>query len=100
MISEGQPQPRFHDLKSGNERFLAEVMRGLRKAQKELPSKYFYDEHGSHLFERICTLDEYYIPRIEYSIINAHIKEIAELVGPGALLIEYGSGDCQKGGQS
>lgn len=96
MNSEGQSQVRLHDFKPGNDRFLAEVMSGLRKAQKELPSKYFYDEHGSYLYERICTLDEYYIPRIEDSIMKAYIKEMAELVGPKALLIEYGSGDCKK----
>jgi len=85
-----------HDFRAGRERFLAEVLSGLRKPQKELPSKYFYDERGSHLFERICSLDEYYIPCIEQSIMQAHIAEMAKLIGPRVLLIEYGSGDCRK----
>lgn len=85
-----------HDFEPGRERFLAEVLTGLRKAQKELPSKYFYDEYGSHLFERICALDEYYIPRLEASIMQAHIEEMAKLIGSGVLLIEYGSGNCEK----
>jgi len=80
----------------GRERFLAEVLSGLQKPQKELPPKYFYDELGSHLFERICSLEEYYIPRTEESIIQAHIAEMVELIGPRVLLIEYGSGDCKK----
>lgn len=84
------------DFRAGRERFLAEVISGLRKPQKELPSKYFYDERGSGLFQQICSMDEYYIPRTEESIMQTCIVEIAELIGPKALLIEYGSGDCRK----
>ena len=47
-----------HDLRPGRERFLAEVLGGLQKPQKELPSKYFYDERGAAIFERICSLEE------------------------------------------
>jgi len=96
MNSEREQQVQLHDFQPGNDRFLAEVLSGLRKTQKELPSKYFYDERGSRLFERICTLDEYYIPRVERSIMKTYIKKIAELVGPRVLLIEYGCGDCKK----
>ncbi len=78
------------------ERFLAEVISGLRKPEKELPSKYFYDERGSQLFEGICSLEEYYIPHAEESIMQANIEEIVELIGPETLLIEYGSGECKK----
>ena len=85
-----------YNFKPGRESFLAEVLIGLHKPQKELPSKYFYDERGSHLFERICQLKEYYIPRIEVSIMQAHIREMAELIGPHVLLIEYGCGNCEK----
>ena len=96
MGSKEDRQLQLHDSKAGKDRFLAEVLNGLRKPQKELPSKYFYDEHGSHLFERICTLDEYYIPCTEASVMEAYIEEMVELVGPRVLLIEYGSGDCTK----
>lgn len=89
-------QIRLHDFNPGRGRFLAEVLNGLRKAQKELPSKYFYDEQGSLLYERICALDEYYIPRVETAIMVAHIEEMVELIGPRVLLIEYGSGNCLK----
>jgi len=78
------------------ESFLAEVLIGLRKPQKELPSKYFYDERGSQLFERICELKEYYIPSIEASIMRAYIKEMVELIGPHVLVIEHGCGNCEK----
>lgn len=96
MNSKEDRQVRLHDFKPGKERFLVEVLIGLSKPQKELPSKYFYDEHGSRLFERICTLDEYYIPRSEVAIMQAHIEDMAELIGPHVLLIEYGSGNCEK----
>jgi len=80
----------------GGDGFLAEVLSGLRKPQKELPTKYLYDERGSRLFEHICALDEYYIPRTEASIMQAHIEEMVELIGSCALLVEYGSGNCRK----
>jgi dimethylhistidine N-methyltransferase len=85
-----------YDFKPGLESFLAEVLIGLRRPQKELPSKYFYDERGSQLFERICELKEYYITRIEASLMQAHIKEMVELIGPRVLVIEHGCGNCEK----
>jgi dimethylhistidine N-methyltransferase len=85
-----------YDFRPGRERFLTEVLDGLQKPQKELPSKYFYDERGADLFERICSLEEYYIPRTEASIMQANITAIVELIEPRVLLIEYGCGDCEK----
>jgi len=89
-------QIRLHDFKPGHERFRAEILSGLSKGQKELPSKYFYDEQGSQLFKRICSLDEYYIPHTEAAIMKTHVQEMVELLGRRVLLIEYGSGDCTK----
>lgn len=77
-------------------RFRAEVLSGLRKPQKELPPKYFYDERGARLFELICSTEEYYIPHIETGIMNRYIDEVTELLGPDIFLIEYGSGNCNK----
>ncbi|MEE8473414.1 MAG: L-histidine N(alpha)-methyltransferase [Dehalococcoidia bacterium] len=96
MDAGGNKRVQVHDLKPGVDRFLAEVLAGLQKSQKELPSKYFYDEKGSELFERICGLDEYYVPRTEVAIMEAHIDDITELLGPRVLLIEYGSGSSSK----
>ncbi len=96
MNSREKRKTRWHDFKPGLERFRAEILRGLRKRQKKLPSKYFYDERGSFLYERICTLDEYYIPRTEAAIMEANIEEMVELLGPNVLLIEYGCGNCTK----
>ena len=47
-----------------------DVRRGLRTIPKELSPKYFYDERGSQLFERITELDEYYPTRAEREILE------------------------------
>jgi len=96
MDSNEARRTQINDFKPEREYFYTEVLNGLRKAQKELPSKYFYDERGSYLYECICTLDEYYLPRMEIAIMETHIKEIIELLGPNACLIEYGCGNCTK----
>lgn len=94
-IKEEEPF-RLADFKPGRDHFRQEVLHGLSKSPKELPCKYFYDEPGALLFERICALDEYYIPRTERAIMEACIEEVAELLGPNVLLIEYGSGNSTK----
>lgn len=76
--------------------FREEVLCGLRKPQKELPSKFFYDERGSELFERICALDEYYPTRLELGIMRDFAGEIVAVLGPHCLLVEYGSGSSTK----
>ncbi len=73
-----------------------EVLTGLQKPIKELPSKLFYDERGSQLFDQICNLPEYYPTRVEQSIMDWYINDMVALLGPGVLLIEYGSGSSQK----
>src|SRR5690606_37922407 len=75
---------------------LAEILEGLLAAQKHLSPKWFYDERGSELFDRICALPEYYPTRTELSIMAAHLPEIAELVGPHAAVIEFGAGSNTK----
>jgi L-histidine Nalpha-methyltransferase len=73
---------------------LAEDVRdGLTRSLKELPPKYFYDERGSVLFDRITSLPEYYPTRCERSILNRHAPDIVE----GAEeLVELGSGTASK----
>lgn len=73
-----------------------ELLSGLRQPQKTLPSKYFYDEIGSALFEEICKLQEYYPTRTEIGILRDNIDEIAGRIGTDCLLIEYGSGASVK----
>ncbi len=64
--------------------------------QKAIPPKYFYDERGSKLFERICRLPEYYLTRAELSLTRKNLAAIASFAGHGAELIEYGSGESLK----
>ncbi|MFO7445457.1 MAG: L-histidine N(alpha)-methyltransferase, partial [Ignavibacteriaceae bacterium] len=78
------------------EDILSEVTEGLNKPQKQLPSKLFYDEYGSQLFNEICELDEYYPTRTEIRIMQDNIKEISALLGEGTLLVELGSGSSIK----
>ena len=67
-----------------------DVLCGLTASRKTLPPKLFYDEEGARLFERICTLDEYYLTRTELSILRESVAEIGERVGPrAALQFEY-----------
>ena len=76
--------------------FLRDVLDGLRRPRKRLPCKYFYDDAGSHLFDRICELDEYYPTRCELDLLHRHAGEMADAAGRRAVLIEYGSGSGLK----
>lgn len=73
-----------------------DVLTGLRAPRKHLPCRLFYDARGAVLFERICTLDEYYLTRSELALLGAHLPAIALAAGPGARVIEPGSGAGQK----
>jgi len=77
-------------------RFRSDVLAGLSGPRKTLPCKYLYDELGSALFERICELDEYYPTRTELAILETHVGEMTERLGPRCLLVEYGSGSSRK----
>lgn len=73
-----------------------DVLKGLSENQKYIPSKYFYDERGSELFEKITYLDEYYLTDAEINILKDNIDEIAKLAGRKAIIIEPGSGSSKK----
>lgn len=74
---------------------LEELRRGLSLRPRILPSRYFYDDLGSALFERICALPEYYPTRTEEAILAGAAPEIARLAGP-SVLVELGSGSARK----
>ena len=76
--------------------FLQEVSLGLSKKNKKLNSKWFYDFHGSKLFEQITELKEYYPTRTEIKILKDNKIEIANKIGKSATLIEPGAGDIKK----
>lgn len=73
------------------------VREGLTKAgQKELPSKYLYDEIGSALFERICLLPEYGLTRAEERILSRHARSVVEKLPQSIAVAELGSGTGKK----
>ena len=91
------PDPAANDAEHADrDAFRRDVLAGLARAQKSIPCKYFYDERGSALFERITETEEYYPTRTELAIMEAYVGEMAEAIGPRAVLIEYGSGSSRK----
>ncbi|MFM7408903.1 MAG: L-histidine N(alpha)-methyltransferase [Cuspidothrix sp.] len=72
-----------------------DVIQGLTKKHKTLSPKYFYDDHGSLLFEEICELPEYYPTRTEAWILNQYADQIATITNC-CELIELGSGSSTK----
>ncbi|MFE2532260.1 L-histidine N(alpha)-methyltransferase [Streptomyces sp. NPDC059371] len=73
----------------------ADVLLGLGHLPKTLPPKWFYDAHGSALFEKITELPEYYPTRAEREILLARAAEIAAASG-ARTLVELGSGSSEK----
>lgn len=74
------------------ERFAREAVAGLGTRPRSLPCKYLYDARGSELFESICRTPEYYVTRADLALHDAHLPEIASLIGADAHVIEFGSG--------
>src|SRR6516165_1116989 len=72
--------------------FLADVIAGLSSNLRTIPSKYFYDERGAGLFQKICELPEYYVTRTEIDILDRSRADIASQLGPNIELIGLGTG--------
>ena len=87
-----RPLPKRDDLSP----FAADVLEGLGETPKHIPAKYFYDERGSELFERITEQPEYYPTRCEMEILRDRAAEIAALIPDGAAIVEFGSGSNTK----
>jgi dimethylhistidine N-methyltransferase len=81
---------------AGNDPLLTEVFAGLSARPKYLYPKFFYDAHGSELFDRICNLPEYYLTRTELAILREHAPRFVRALGPGVRLVEPGSGSSLK----
>jgi len=76
--------------------FARDAISGLSQHPKKLSPKYFYDEIGSHLFERITLLPEYYPTRTELGILRERGREIATAIPASAALVEFGAGATTK----
>ena len=96
MIRRDKNQIRVHDYEPATETMRDDVLHGLSRVPKELPSQYLYDHRGAELFEQICETEEYYLTRTELDILRRNMGAIAARVGPGALVIEPGSGSGRK----
>jgi dimethylhistidine N-methyltransferase len=80
------------DLSPSVAEFRASVWSGLAQHQKTIPAKFFYDREGSRLFEEICLTPEYYPTRTERRLLADVMPDIAERVGSGRAILEFGSG--------
>lgn len=81
----------------GVDRALREdVLIGLAQPQKAIPARWFYDRRGSELFEAITRLPEYYPTRVETALLRQFGRDIANLVGAGRVVVEFGSGSSVK----
>ena len=78
------------------ELFAAEVREYLERTPRQLPSKYFYDELGSALFEAICRLPWYRITRAESAMLAAHAREILAPLRAPISIAELGCGSGDK----
>ena len=72
-----------------------EIRDGLLSTPKKFPTKYFYDDWGSTLFEQICELPEYYQTRTEHQLLEAVADDIVAQTGADEL-VELGSGAATK----
>ncbi len=79
-----------------HQEFLKDVLTGLGRARKRLSCRFFYDERGSKLFDQICELEEYYLTRTETAIMENSARDMAEQIGTGVRLVEFGSGSSRK----
>jgi dimethylhistidine N-methyltransferase len=72
------------------------VIDGLARRPRAIPARWFYDHRGSELFEAITELPEYYPTRTETALLRSVAEEIAERVGPGRAVVDFGSGSSTK----
>ena len=77
--------------------FAEDVRKGLSSSPKKISSKYFYDDEGSRIFQKITKLEEYYLTRSEFEIIETHKDQIPEVLGETEIdIVELGVGDGHK----
>jgi L-histidine Nalpha-methyltransferase len=81
---------------ASNPAFCADVLAGLTIRPRAIPARWFYDRRGSELFEQITQLPEYYLTRVERSILAAHASDVAVQTGSGTVVVEFGSGSSAK----
>lgn len=91
-MSRGADGVELLDLEPATSDFLAQAIAGLSTSPRTLPSKFFYDERGSDLFQQICELPEYYLTRSETEILRHYAPEMAASIGANAEIVGFGTG--------
>lgn len=91
IAADGTP----YTVRRSQEQMIRDVRNGLTATPKQLSPKYFYDERGSELFEKITELPEYYLTRAERRLLERMIPEIVAAVHPCSL-VELGAGSATK----
>ena len=91
------PAPETRDVgEAETARFRRDLLNGLGRSPKAASPKWFYDAEGSRLFEEITRLPEYYPTRQESALLRQVAPAWARRFGPGAALVEFGSGASEK----
>jgi dimethylhistidine N-methyltransferase len=75
--------------------FAKDIVKGLSSKEKHLPSKYFYDDLGSEIFQEIMNMPEYYLTNSEFEILSLQAKQIIEAINfkQPFNIVELGAGD-------
>ena len=76
--------------------FAHELSHSFSQKQKTINPKFFYDEKGSYLFEKICTLPEYYVSRTEVALLRQVEEKLPNYLNGDFRLVELGSGSSTK----
>ena len=76
--------------------FAQELSYSFNQKQKSINPKFFYDEKGSYLFKKICTLPEYYISRIEVALLRQLEEKLPNYLNGDFRIVELGSGSSTK----
>jgi len=76
--------------------FAQELSYSFNQKQKSINPKFFYDEKGSYLFKKICTLPEYYISRTEVALLRQLEEKLPNHLNGNFRLVELGSGSSTK----
>lgn len=94
------PAERLEIIESGHldqhKEFMLSVRSGLTSPTQSLPCRFFYDDRGSRLFERITELDSYYLTRSERNILKSHAFDIISSAGTPLSVVELGGGNSEK----
>lgn len=76
--------------------FRADVENGLAGSPKAIPGKYIWDDRGSQIFEEITRSGSYYPMEAEMALLSGIVGDVAETVGAGGCIVEFGSGASRK----